>query len=52
MMLAQLQPDQEVAPIVEVVLLVVAGERQDKILVCYHPGLFQWKEPTILRPGV
>ena len=30
MALAQSQPDQEVAPIVEVVLLVVAGESQDK----------------------
>ena len=52
MTLAQSQPDQEVAPIVEVVLLVVAGESQDKNLPFYHPGQFQWKEPTILRPGV
>ena len=52
MALAQSQPDQEVAPIVEVVLLVVAGESQDKNLPLYHPGQFQWKKPTILRPGV
>ena len=52
MALAQLQPNQEVAPIVEVVLLVVAGESQDGKLPFYHPGQFQWKEPTILRPGV
>ena len=50
MTLAQSQPDQEVAPIV--VLLVVAGESQDKKLPFYHPGQFQWKDPTILRPGV
>ena len=52
MTLAQPQPNQEVAPIVEVVLLVVAGESQDNKLPFYHPGQFQWKEPTILRPGV
>ena len=52
MALAQSQPDQEVAPIVEMVLLVVAGESQDKKLLFYHPGQFQWKEPMILRPGV
>ena len=51
MALAQSQPDQEVASIVEVVLLVVAGESQDGKLPFYHPGQFQWKEPTILRPG-
>ena len=52
MALAQSQPDQEVASIVEVVLLVVAGESQDGKLLFYHPGQFQWKEPMILRPGV
>ena len=52
MTLAQSQNYQEVAPIVEVVLLVVAGESQDKTLPFYHPGQFHWKEPTILRPGV
>ena len=34
------------------VLLVVAGESQDTKLPFYHPGQFQWKEATILRPGV
>ena len=52
MVLAQLQPNQEVAPILGVVLLVVAGESQDKTLPFYHQGQFQWKEPTILRPGI
>ena len=52
MSLAQPQPNQEVAPIVEVVLLVVTGESQDGKLPFYHPGNFQWKEPTILRVGV
>ena len=48
MTLAQSQPDQEVTPIVDVVLLVVAGENKDGKLPFYHPGQFQWKEPTIL----
>ena len=52
MALAQSQPDQEVALIVEMVILVVAGESQDNKLPFYHPGQFQWNEPTILRPGV
>ena len=52
MTLAQSQPDQEVTPIVDVVLLVVAGESKNGKLLFYHPGQFQWKEPTILRPGV
>ena len=52
MTLAQSQPDQEVDQIDEVVLLVVAGESKDGKLPFYHPGQFQWKEPTILRPGV
>ena len=52
MALAQSQPDQEVASIVEMVLLVVSGESQDTKLPFYQPGQFQWKEPTILRPGV
>ena len=49
---AQLQSNQEVTPIVDVVLLVVAGARKDGQLPFYHPGQFQWKAPTILRPGV
>ena len=49
---AQLQSNQEVTPIVDVVLLVVAGEIKDGKLPFYHPGQLQWKEPTILRPGV
>ena len=52
MTLAQFQPDQEVAPIVEVVLLIVANESFDKIIPFNHLGQFQWKEPTILRPRV
>ena len=52
MTLAQSQPDQEVTPIVDVVLLVVAGEIKDGKLPFYHPGQFQLKEPTRLRPGV
>ena len=52
MTLAQSQPDQEVAPIVKVVLLVVAVECKNEKLPFYHPEQFQWKEPTILRPGV
>ena len=40
MTLAHSQPDQEVAPIVEVVLLVVAGESQDTKLPLNHPGQF------------
>ena len=36
----------------EVVLLVVTGESQNNKLPFYHPGQFQWKEPTILRPEV
>ena len=49
---AQLQSNQEVTPIVDVVLLVVAGERKNGKLPFDNPGQFQWKEPTILRPGV
>ena len=49
---AQLQSNQEVTPIEDVVLLVVAGESKDGKLPFYHPGQFQWKEPTILLPGV
>ena len=49
---AQLQSNQELTPIVDVVHLVVAGESKDGKLPFYHPGKFQWKEPTILRPGV
>ena len=41
MTLAQSQPDQEVDPIDEVVLLVVAGESKDGQLPFYHPGQFQ-----------
>ena len=52
MTLPQSQPDQEVDPIVEVVLLVVTGESKDGKHPFYYPGQFQWKEPTILRPGV
>ena len=52
MTLAHSQPDQEVAPIVEVVLLVVDRESKDGKPSFYHPGQFQWKELTILRPGV
>ena len=52
MAIARPQLNQEVAPIVEVVLLVVTGESQDGKLPFYHPGQFQWKEPTILRVGV
>ena len=36
----------------EVVLLNLSGESQDGKLPFYHPGQFQWKEPTILRAGV
>ena len=49
---SQLQSNQKVTPIVDIVLLVVAGESEDGKLPFYHPGQFQWKEPTILRPGV
>ena len=52
MVAAQLPSNQEVTPIVDVVLLVVAGESKDGKFTFYHPGQFQWKEPTILRPGV
>ena len=52
MALAQSQPDQEVVPIVKVVLHVVAAEIQDGQLPFYHPGQFQLSKPTILRPGV
>ena len=52
MTFAQSQSDQEVAPIVDVVLLVVAGLSKDGKLPFFHPGHFQWKELTILRPGV
>ena len=36
----------------ELVLLVVAGESKDGKFLFYHPGQFQWKEATILRPGI
>ena len=49
---AQLQSNQEVTPLVDVVLLVVAGGSKDGKLPFYHPGQFQWKEPMILRLGV
>ena len=49
---AQLQSNQEVTSIVDVVLLVVAGESKNGKLPFYHPGQFQWKKPTILRQGV
>ena len=37
---AQSQPNQELIPIVEVVLLVVAGENKNEQLSFYHPGQF------------
>ena len=49
---AQLQSNQEVTQIVEVVLLVVAGESKDGKLPFYHLEQFHLKEPMILRPGV
>ena len=52
MALAQSQPNQEVPLIGEMVLLIVAGESKNGKLPFYHPGQFQWKEPTILRLGV
>ena len=52
MTLAQSQPDKEIDPIVKLVLLVVAGKSKDGKLLFYHQGQFQWKEPTILQPGV
>ena len=41
MALAQPQPNQEVDPIVKVMLLVVTGEIQDGKLPFNHPGQFQ-----------
>ena len=52
MILAKSQPDLKVAQIVEMVLLIVNNKTQNNKLPFYHPGQFQWKEPTILRPGV
>ena len=52
MALAQRQPNQEVAPIVKVVLLVVTGDSQDGKIPFNHQGRFKLKEPTILRVGV
>ena len=49
---AKLQSNQKVTSIVDVVLLVVAVESKNGKLPFYYPGQFQWKEPTILRPGV
>ena len=37
---AQLQSNQEVTPIEDVVLLVLAGESKDGQLPFYHPGQF------------
>ena len=49
---AQPQLGKEAAPIVDVVILYFAGAGEDVELPFDHPGQFQWKEPTILRPGV
>ena len=49
---AQPQLGQEAVPIVEVVILHLAGAGEYLELPFYHPGQFQWKEPTILKPGV
>ena len=46
---AQPQLGQEAAPIFEVVILYLTGAGEDLELLFYHPGQFQWKEPTILR---
>ena len=52
MVLAQPQHDQETAPIVEVIILYLGGAGRDVKLPFFHHGQFQWKEPTILRPGL
>ena len=49
---AKSQLVQEAAPIIEVVIFYLAGADENVKLLFYYPGQFQWKELTILRPGV
>ena len=49
---AQLQLDSEAATLVEMVVLCLTGAGENVDLPFYHPGQFQKKKPTTMRPGV